>query len=97
MRSAELVSSREVRTEVERFSPREIEYIPSIFIREHRELGYFEAVSAIELLGIAWNSRGTSAEHAEEREDAFRSFDGVLRSLLAALHFNQRLETSGTP
>jgi hypothetical protein len=89
---AESILAPEVITEVERFSSREAEGIPSIFVREQRELGCFEAVSAIELLGIAWNSRRTPAEHSEERDDSSRSFDKVLRSLLASLGFNQRLE-----
>ncbi|MCU1264380.1 MAG: hypothetical protein JWM21_698 [Acidobacteria bacterium] len=88
---AESVPAPEVITEVERLSPCEAESIPAIFVRE-REPGCFEAVSAIELLGIAWNSRRTPNEDNEERDNASQSFDRVLRSLLASLSFHQRLE-----
>jgi GTPase SAR1 family protein len=92
MQIAEQVPAREVIAEVERISPREAEGIPSIFVREQHELDCFEAVSAIELLGIAWHSRRTHTENSEERDTSSRSFDKVLRSLLASLSFNQRLE-----
>jgi|SRR5690348_9908642 hypothetical protein len=66
---AESAPAPEVITEVERLSPREAEGITSIFVREQREPGCFEAVSALELLGIAWNSRRPPIDHIQERDD----------------------------
>jgi Helicase HerA, central domain/TraM recognition site of TraD and TraG len=92
IRSTESVTVGEVKNDSEIAFSAEADRLPVVLVREHRELEQFEGNSAIELLGIAWNSRRTSAEANDEGSDPCRSFERDLRSLLIGLRANQSLD-----